>query len=199
MITLTDMGLAAGTLKLFLTLMTACGLMTALLIAVFWLMKGCGLYGLAVRAGISNPWGGFVPFFDDYTVGRLADRRGGKGTARALLVLKILFAVALVAVGVSVLGGAVDLLFAADKVLADGKGAQAIAVLPAFSGAAVPLVLFAVVALIRKIVRLVCLYRVYRRFSPSQAAVLTVFSFFSFLIPIFLFAIRKSGSDGTGE
>lgn len=164
---------------------------------VLYILMAFGIFEMAKKAKIKNPWLAFIPIVNIYTFGRVAQcyvKNSGKKSAKfgawllALKILKLVFAavftVMLIIAVISVSTSLYDAYNNAESVTAE-MFASLIPVIAMY------FILLAT-AIAYKIVYYVALWRIFAVFNFSNATLFTVLSvFFGFLPEIFVFAIRN--------
>lgn len=180
-----------------------------------YIFTGLGLYTIAKRRGIHNPWLAWVPFANMWLLGTISDHyqsvANGKVRRRRVVllvtrILMILVAVAVLvlcfvmfarmfAVGIEIFGDAFTNLEDLESMEAMMNEAQAQKLMSSIAGPAVGMVLLALVLLPIGIVYLVfwclALHDVYKSCEPDNATLYLVLSIFlSICVPIFLMVCR---------
>lgn len=155
---------------------------SALMSAVTYVFFAIALYSMAKRRGLYKPWLAWVPIFNVYLLGDIADdicrRQGEEKNYRKILV------------GVPIMGTSiVVILLFTDFCLITPP-----AVFYFFMSAAImALGIYGVVA---SVFRIIALYKIYEDYAPDKKVLFTVLSiFFGFLSDIFLFAIRNNKAE----
>lgn len=151
-------------------------LLSVILLAGYFL-KAIGLYSIAERRRIKNPWISWIPVINSWMVGCVSDQyryvTQGESTCRRtwLLVLPVL-----------------KVIFAIVTVVAAMIGA----VLEAGYVVWIFLTLFALICLGQFVLERMACYDLYRSCSPETAALFLVLGIvFSFLNPVFIFVDRE--------
>lgn len=146
--------------------------------ALFYVFFALGLYTMAKRRGLENPWLAWVPVAYLYTLGKLADayaaQHMNKRTNYALVLLLLV-------------AGTVALAVAMVCTLAFG-----LAYSPVFLVMYIIFViLLVVVAIVYAVFYYIALYRIYNWHSESATVLLVLSILFSVIVPFVLFALRN--------
>ena len=165
---------------------------------VSYILEAMGLYAIAARMGLNNPWLAWVPVGNAWILGSIADRdeksRSGKNARLRYWLMggMILLGVVLLLVMVLyILVFAINLDtsdYYFDSILTADDGITVILL------AAVLMIylLLMSVAIAYSVVCYICLYRLYRACRPDRAVLYTVFSvLFSVTVPFFIFSCRQ--------
>lgn len=171
---------------LFLFLMSAYSIMV-------YVFHSLGLYTIANRRGVHHPWLAWLPVGSDWILGSIADQyqyvAKGKvknrrkvllGLVIAIFVLMIVFFVAFFIALFAGIGSQFDPSIDEIQIIVPGI----ISMIAYF-------VMF-VIALIATVYQYVCYYDLFASTSPNNAVAFLILSiFFTFLLPFFVFAVRK--------
>lgn len=154
---------------------------------LFYIFKSIGIYTISKRRGVSAPGLGWIPILDRFTLGRVADdirkRDGAKhsGFGVWILILELVE-----------LAGGISIGTIVGK-FATGSLASTVSKSIAYAAWIIPVaVVMGMCAIALIVLELIVLAYVYKLFSGAYIALVLLSFFFSFLIPIFLFAIRKN-------
>ncbi|BDF59235.1 hypothetical protein CE91St36_20520 [Christensenellaceae bacterium] len=149
-----------------------------ILAAVFYVFFALGLYTMAKRRGLENPWLAWIPVVYLYVIGKLADtyaaKHMNKKTNYAVLLLGLIIGVvvlAIVTVCLSIFGGF-----------------RMYAIWPVFI---VILILFIAAMIVYAVFYYISLYRIYNWHSESATVLLVLSILFSVIVPFVLFALRN--------
>lgn len=149
-----------------------------ILAAVFYVFFALGLYTMAKRRGLENPWLAWIPVVYLYIIGKLADtyaaKHMNKKTNYAVLLLGLIIGVvvlAIVTVCLSIFGGF-----------------HMYAIWPVFI---VILILFIAAMIVYAVFYYISLYRIYNWHSESATVLLVLSILFSVIVPFVLFALRN--------
>lgn len=159
-----------------------------------YVLKSVGLYTLARRRGLKNPWMAWVPVLNDWLLGSLSDQyryvaKGQICSRRVILLVLVLVSVAAGWVSGSV---SVDSFSAAGQMLSGSQPVYAGTVGATIGIAALAGFAALVVKVTLTVFRCIALYDVYSSCDPHNNVVYLVLGIlFSFLNPIFLFAVRN--------
>jgi len=159
-----------------------------------YVLESVGLYTIASRRGLKNPWMAWVPVLNAWLLGSLSDqyRYVVKGEIRNRRVILLALGLASLIIGwvgsvVSVdnISGAVEILNGSQPVYAGALSATVgIAALAGFAGLATKVAL--------AVLRYLALYDVYTSCDPNNNVLYLVLGIlFGFLTPIFLFVNRN--------
>ena len=190
--TFADLGIKYSSVTALLGLVLSAAAIFAVLGILFYVLKAAAVCDMSISLKLKNPWYSFVPIFGAFAFGRLSQRGKQKTLGTLLFCLELLYVLLMAAVAVTAIFGWVELLFAADKALAAGKELSA-ADFSVISRTSLPMLILMPISLARKVLYLVCSYKIFEIFDNRRALVYTLLSVvFGFLMPIFLFAIRKN-------
>ena len=175
------------------------GTLVNLLVYIF---SGLGLYTIAKRRGIHNPWLAWVPWANLWLLGSIADHyryvvRGEvKNRRKVLLGTEITTSLIGMAVLVLCVNILVNILSVGVENLESMDEAMAQRMLAAISGPGIAMVALLlpllVVAILHTVFYLISLHDIYKSCDPSNATLYLVLGlFFSFAVPVFLMICRK--------
>lgn len=184
-------------LNVWLTMLGSNLISGALGIAAYVLMS-LGLYTIAQRRGIKNPWMAWVPVLNLWILGSIADqyRYVVKGEVRSrrkvLIVLAILQAVAAIAMFVLLIGMAVNILMQLPELerMTEDQALKFVlsSVLPMLG---VMLVMI-VVSIVTTVFEYIAYYDLFASCDPENKVLFLVLGIlFSVTLPFFVFACRK--------
>ena len=149
--------------------------------AVSYVLHSLGLYAIAKRRCIRNPWLAWIPVGNLWLLGSISDQYQyvAKGNVKNLRKLLLSLSIAYYALyafqGVSTIGA----LFA-------GEGIEA------FAGVMGSDMLLSLLLIVMVVVEYIAYYNLYSSCQPSNATLYTVLSvIFSVTLPFFVFACRK--------
>lgn len=173
-------------------------------IALF-VLNGIGIMKMSNSLNISNGWLAFIPFASIFAFGRVGQRyikKDGRPSTKfsvLLLALYILMSVLAVILTVLLIIFLLTLIVYAEDVIANDTALT----MDMFKGA-IPVIVCTFVILAVEIVYMilyyVCLWRVYSIFDAQNATLFLVLSlFFTFMTPIFIFALRNKQPKVTIE
>ena len=167
----------------------------ALMIAAY-VLRSIGLYTIAKRRGISNPWLAWIPVAWVWILGSISDqfryvtKAQVKNKRTTLLVMNLIQTVASTAMMV-VIGIAFAELVSMGIVSADEEALMTEAMILVFKFMALGLVLGGI-ALATAIIHYIAMYDLYLSVNPANAVLFLVLSiFFGVAMPFFLFFNRK--------
>lgn len=155
---------------------------------VFYILRSIGLMRIAQNRGMAYPWLGWIPALGTFMIGAVADdigekQNGSKTYFRWFLLGGMILSNATAAVYLI-------MLFSAGSSVISSRGAS----LPntMFTFASLVNLLQYPLAIATIVLMLISLNKIYKCYAPSSSTAYTVLCFFfSFLIPIFLFALRN--------
>lgn len=165
---------------------------------VLYLLKAFAVYEMSKSAQLSRPWLAFIPIVNEYAFGRLAERyqkRDGTRSMRFGIVLPVLgvltqvMAYTAIAMLIVVCFKTILSNIIIDEQLTEEMLLTLISdILPAIG----ILILAGIIATVYTVFYFIAYWRVTSIYDFANATLYTVLSiFFSFLMPIFLFIIRK--------
>ncbi len=158
-----------------------------------YFMQSLGFYTVAHRRGIRHPWLAWVPFGVNWIIGSIADQSLyiTKGKIRNYRKILLSLQIVLVALSVAVFAFAMYVLRSVMLTSVSGQNPEQL--LPGLAAGLVVIYLaILAVTVVNAVFLYISLYHSYRSCSPRAAVAFLVLSiFFNFLIPIFIFAIRK--------
>lgn len=163
-----------------------------------YVLESIGMYSIAKRRGLNNPWLAWLPVGNLWILGLIGDKdsekRGGKDSKLRVWLLALSLGMVVLAVGMMV--AVVILIISAASMNVGGSGpaydtAQNTAMSVLLVVVAVYLVML-LVAITASVLQYVAYFRMFRSCRPENAAMYLVLGiFFSFLMPFFVFACRK--------
>lgn len=183
-----DLGALEDVFLAFLAVYMLIGLISSIYSIVVYVLHSLGMYTIAKRRGIRNPWLAWIPVASMWTLGSISDQyqyvAKGKVTKRRKVILGLMIAVFVMAVvigialGVSI--GVAAVTGAADQIV----GPVLILILGYIALIAVAITL--------TVFQYIAYYDLFASCNPDNATVFLVLSiFFSFLLPFFVFASRN--------
>lgn len=167
----------------------------AVMFLILFVLKGIGLHSLAVREQYRRPWLAFIPFFNDYLMGRLSG--GVVFAGRKVKHLPIYYALAdLFACIVYILQAVAELAFCFGGAIYDSN-AGVYTFIPDTLGWAyymqnVTEYLCPVFSLIYTFVFVWVVFSFFRRYAAKNALLFSVASVFVPIQGILVFAVRKN-------
>lgn len=174
-------------------------LISALISIAFYVLRSYGMYTVAKRRGLTNPWLIWIPVAGNWIIGSISDqyRYLVKEEIKSKRKLLLGFSVGNAVLNIIALIVAVVLagtLIVSEGRMSDGEMAAAM------MGPALTVLILAGILSVSKIVeyvlRQMCMYDLYRSCDPGNAtAYLVLGILFGILEPIFLVAVRKK-EDG---
>ncbi len=173
-------GAVMGFVLVFYLLMLAVGV-------VFYILQSLGLYTIAKRRGINNPWLAWLPVGNMWIMGSISDQYQYVAKGRVRNRRKVL-------VGL-ILGMYAMLILIFGSLFSTILGAAGN--MEALAGAGVATMLLAylamiVVAIVATVFQYIAMYDLYSSCDPDNAVLYLVLSiFFSICLPIFFFICRK--------
>ena len=170
----------------------------ALVIAAY-VLRSIGLYTIAKRRGIANPWLAWIPVGWVWILGSISDqfryvtKAQVKNKRITLLVMELIQFVVSIVMTVLMVIAFVDFVEVAEMAVSeDALAMQSVTLVLKFLG------FFAVLgglALAKAIIRFIALYDVYMSVNPANAVLFLVLSIlFSITEPFFIFFNRKKDS-----
>lgn len=191
--TLADFGLTEAAVTTLVFLYIFLILFILFCVAVLFYLKGFSIYKMSRKLKIKRSWYGFLPFFNIYAFGRIADSAEIKKSEhrKSLITVYALSRLAVISYTVSAIVFSVKLFFAADTAVFQGKELD-----PEIFGGLIPsIIVFAVSAIltiIYYIINSVCAAKIYRLFGINAAKTKAVLGFFiPLFVPIFLYSACK--------
>lgn len=149
------------------------------LAVLFYVFFALGLYTMAKRRGLENPWLAWIPVAYLYTLGKLADTYAAqymnKKTNYALLLLLLVAAV-------------VVLVIVMLSTLAFGMMASSGAFMIPYI---ICVVLLVAVSIVYAVFYYIALYRIYNWHTESSVVLLVLSILFNVIVPFVLFALRN--------
>lgn len=158
-----------------------------------YVLQSLGLYSIAKRRGIHNPWLSWIPVGNYWIVGSIADQYQYVAKGKVRNRRKVLLGL-----GIALYAMLAVIIVCAVVVLAMGisSGMNSAAMEAEIAGPAIIMVLayFAlfVLAVVWTVFWYIALYSLFESSNPESAIVFLILSIFmSFLVPYFIFACRK--------
>ncbi|MEA5002666.1 MAG: hypothetical protein VB081_04125 [Christensenella sp.] len=152
-----------------------------ILVAVFYVFSALGLYTMAKRRGLENPWLAWIPIVYIYVIGKLADtyaaKHMNKKTNYAVLLLGLI-------VGVVVL----VVVMLCTAFMGGFYMSYMSTIWPVFI---ILYVLVIAAAIVYAVFYYISLYRIYNWHSESATVLLILSILFSVIVPFVLFALRN--------
>ncbi len=188
---------------------TITSLFSSIFSILIYVGVGFGLWKLATKCEIPNPWLAWIPFGQTYTLGAIADhyydRCENRTTSyrKKLLVLEIvmsvlavLLIVALMAILVIIFAGIGGSIFDPNGLLSSDlemTEEQVLAAIPMLLLTLLGSVVVMVVAIIYLVFHITAMHKVFKLFDPNNATLFTVLSvFFSIAQPILYIVISNN-------
>ncbi len=161
---------------------------SGILVILFYIFKSVGIYSIAKNRGVKAPGLAWLPLFDWLILGRSADHLRKEDGAKHSGIGGWIFFLSLVVLAGDVAGYTV--LGTLTKDNATAKIQHAISTIAWF----LPVMIIVAACSITLIVlKIVSLGYVYEALTKAHVALLILSIIFAWLIPVFLFAIRKRG------
>lgn len=157
-----------------------------------YVLQSVGMYRIAQRRGIHNPWLAWIPVASMWTLGSIADQYQyvAKGKVRSYRKILLGLNIAMAASTVVLMALAFAVGFSAG-VADTAVGAAGSMVAPALALVVVYLALFAV-AIVLAVYQYIALYNLFASCDTNNAVVFLVLGiFFNVTLPFFIFAVRK--------
>lgn len=187
---------AAGGDRFFATFMIVYLVFFLLLYAysiLAYILGSLGMYTIAMRRGIHHPWLAWIPYGSDWILGSIADQyqyvTKGKVTNRRKVLLGLIIAmsalllvilVAFVALMVTAIGSEFNTAVDESQMIL-----PAILLLVAYLA-------MMIISIIITVYQYVCYYDLFQSCNPDSSVTFLVLGiFFSFLLPFFVFGLRK--------
>lgn len=175
-------------LGFILTMMSATFGLTILL----YVLESIGLYTLCSRRGLGNAWLAWIPVGNLWTLGKIADqdqeKRSGKPARLRVWMMVLLLAVPVAMILMFVVG----FVMGSFTALSENSGAGGTVALGFILMMVFCYLLVVGIAIALQVLTYVAYYRLFRSCRSDLAPVFLVLGiFFSFLLPIFVFAVRK--------
>lgn len=187
-----------NTVFLFISLYVIFIFVIVAAILVLYYLNAVGIYKMSVSAEIKNPWFAFIPFFDAFALGRLAEKyqkRNGTRPAKfsiILVVLNIVYELTALVMIFLMMFGLGNFFVIALKGAVTNDASTAISGLAVLVPYFVSVLIFCAVGIAYNVFYFIALWRVFGIFDSKNATAYTVLSiFFSFLAPIFVFVLRN--------
>ena len=160
---------------------------------VAYILQSLGLYTIAMRRGIRHPWLAWIPFGTVWIQGSIADhyqyvakgqvknrRKVLLGLSITMVVLYLVMFGAMIALMITGIGSEFNMAVDENQMI-----------LPSVLLLAAALVMM-IIAVIMTVYQYICYYNLFQSCNPDNSATFLVLSiFFSFLLPFFVFALRK--------
>lgn len=187
-------GIVAGFLGVYLLV---CLLAFGLSIAMY-ILQSLGMYTIADRRGIKNPWMAWLPVTNMWILGSIADQYQyvTKGQVRSrrkvLLGLDIALVALILVLVILFVGMFVNLIFSVPEIdyMSDSEILELI-LTPYLSMMGVLLAIY-VVAIILAVFQYICYYNLFASCDPEHKTLFTVLGIlFNVTLPFFVFACRK--------
>lgn len=158
-----------------------------------YILYSLGLYTIAMRRGIHHPWLAWIPFGGDWILGSIADQYQyvAKGRVKNRRKVLLSMVIALVVLLLVFFGVMIALLVSLVNTEFNMNADESQMILPLILTGVVS-VAICVVTLITVVYEYVCYYDLFQSTSPDNSVVFLVLGiFFSFLLPFFVFGVRK--------
>lgn len=158
-----------------------------------YILHALGLYTIAMRRGIRHPWLAWVPLGDVWILGSIADQYQyvAKGRVKNRRKVMIGLSIAVFVVLFVILGALIALLFTtigSEFSMSVDESQMLVPLIVMLAS----YVLMMIIALVLTVMEYVCYYNLFQSCDPNNGTVFLVLSiFFSFLLPFFVFAVRK--------
>ena len=163
---------------------------------LMYAFRSIGVYSVAKRRGLNNPWFAWVPVVNSYLLGSLSDQyqyvvKGKVKSKRkwllGLSIVKIVLYVAMIVMAVITASNVIN-----TAMIGFGQ-AKLMKMAMSYAGRLLTVVIpFVVLAVVVKVIRYVALYDVYTSLDPKNSVLYTILSIaFRVAEPFFLFFNRK--------
>ena len=160
---------------------------------VTYILNSLGLYTIAMRRGIRHPWLAWIPFGMVWIQGSIADqyqyvakgqvknrRKVLLGLCITMVVLYLVMFGAMMALMINGISSGFDMAIDESQMIVPG-------IVMLVAGLAMM-----IIAVIMTVYQYICYYNLFQSCNPDNSATFLVLSiFFSFLLPFFVFALRK--------
>ncbi len=181
-------GMAIGTLFAFLGIFFIFVLIGATITIVF---QGIGIMKMHQKLGLKNGWMAFVPFLNQYALGKVAEqyiKENGKKSLKFSVILLISNILPMIIISIYLIFA----FFAGMSLGFSGASDFDIQTTTSVMSAVFCLVYYPIVIAI-SVIQYVALWRIYAIFSNENATLFLILSIFvSFVTPFLIFAIRNN-------
>jgi len=189
---------AAGAALGIIAIVLVSYLLTFVLTIVMYILQSLGIYTIAQRRGIRNPWMAWLPVTNMWILGSIADqyRYVACGQIRNRRKVLLGMSIAMLALGLLLFGGYIALIVRLVMQIPELTYAAPEQIL----GSAVAPMLWVlgivlsvwILAIITTVFQYVCLYDLYASCNPDNKVLFLVLSIlFNVTMPFFVFACRK--------
>ena len=187
-----------GVIASVLTFFAGGSLLSLAVCVTLYIFQALGLYTIAMRRGIKNPWLAWLPITNMWVLGSISDQyryvfHGQiRNRRKVLIVLSIILAVMAVVLFVSWIAVAVNLILQIPEIMTmtpqKVMGSFSASLL-GVAGIGIAMWALAVVAVV---FRYVCVFDLYASCSPNNKVLFLILSIlFPVILPVFLFACRN--------
>lgn len=159
-----------------------------------YVLESVGMYTIAKRRGLNNPWLAWIPVGNVWILGLIGDKDAEKRTGRDaklriwMLVLLLVMMVLLVGIVVAAFTAGVSYAIAESSYNSSAQDTGMVSLLVMVFA----YLLMVAVAIALSVVQYVASYRMFKSCRPEHATLYLVLSiFFSVTYPFFVFACRK--------
>ena len=159
-----------------------------------YLLYSLGLFRMAKRLNIKNPWFSFVPVLSQNLNGRISDTVACAHSKKPFFafLLPALFAVKAVFLSAAETIFTKNVINIVWQAMRNKIDLLEVSNFAGFKAVILPFVLAVLFGIAYRVVRLVSLYKIYGKFNPQNKTVYTVLDvFLSFLTPIFVFTSSR--------
>lgn len=174
------------------------GLVIAVVVGLWalamYVLKSVGLYTIARRRGLKNPWMAWVPVLNDWLLGSISDqyRYVVKGQIRNRRIVLLMLVIVSTLVGWFGSGISAANASALGQMLEGGAVPYSGMIIQTVGVGLLVAMTSLVIRIVLKVLRHMALYDVYTSCDPNNNVLYLVLGIlFSFLTPIFLFANRN--------
>lgn len=160
---------------------------------VVYILQSLGLYTIANRRGIHHPWLAWLPVCNMWIMGSISDQYQyvckGKVTNRRKVLIGLMISMYVLMIVFFV--GFLMAMFNGIAAEFDFSAGDTSVIVPIIVTVVAYIVMF-IIAVVLTVYQYICTYDLFVSCSPNNAVAFLVLSiFFSFLLPFFIFGVRK--------
>ncbi len=184
---------ASNALATFMALYFGTLLLANLYSIAVYILHALGLYTIANRRGIHHPWLAWVPLGNVWILGSISDQYRYVARGQVKNRRKVLLAIAIIVIVIALAVSVLAIVLMVNAINAEITGASIDAqIMPLAIGMLICSLVIMALSVIDLVIEYMCYYDLFVSCTPDNGVVFLVLGIvFSFLLPFFVFAVRK--------